>query len=147
MPHQPPIKLQRICIGLTVSFTAGLVLLSLPTKAIAQLNQSDITGINSMDPMGLNVLDTDSNLLDPGTLATAAELAAALDQAYAACLASQAAIADRPRRFARVPEGDVEVCTTAECDRFNALRQQAQDLLDQARAQSLAQPNPDRRRW
>jgi len=147
MTHQPPIKLQRICIGLTVSLTAGLMLLGTATEAIAQLNQSDITGVNSMDPMGLNVLDNNPNSLDPETLATAAELAAALDQAYAACLASQAAIADRPRRFARVPEEGVEICTTAECDRFNALRQQAQALLDQARSQLSPQPHPDRRRW
>jgi len=138
---------RRICTVLAISLTAGLVLLGTSTEAIAQLNQSDNTGTNAMDPIGLNVLDDNTNSLDAATLTAAAELADSLDEAYAACVASQAAIADRPRRFARVPESGAESCTTAECERFNTLRQQAQTLLEQARIQLGNQPNPDRRRW
>ncbi len=147
MLHQTLTQQRKIYTALAISLTAGLVLLGTSTEAIAQLNQSDITGTNAADPSGLNVLDDNVNSLDAATLAAAAELADTLDEAYAACVESQAAIGDRPRRFARVPESGAEICTTAECERFNTLRQQAQILLDQARTQVSNQPNSDRRRW
>lgn len=132
------------------------------TPALAQTsNQSDITGPNVSDITGPNVSDitgpnvsdntgtaVDGIFFDDETIAAAQLLAAELEEAYAACVASAEGAPNQPRRFAR-GTGSSEPCVSAECARLNQLMEEARlflGTLEPAQREQLGF-NPNLRLW
>lgn len=119
---------------------AALILTVLPSSAIAQLNQSDNTGTNTIDPIG-PVIESDRSPTVPPTAAIGQRLSDELKQAYDDCLASQTAAENLPRRFARgSADPSAPPCISTECVELERKTQEVREFLnglDRAQIQQL----------
>ncbi|MEB3830082.1 hypothetical protein [Phormidium sp. CCY1219] len=95
--------------------------------ARAVFPQSDVTGTNTWNDT-TPIFEIESQL-DPETLAQAREFSQALNDAYAACVASVEEVSTLPRRFTRQPREEEGVCISAECVEYNRLLEEAKTFL------------------
>jgi hypothetical protein len=113
---------------LVLMFTSLLTGLGYATPVKAQLNLSDLGGINIWNSVA-PTFGLDSTL-SADTINTAESLSQSLDDAYAACEQSIQSISNVPRRFARGTGPADGVCITSECQRLQNLQTEAQNFLE-----------------
>jgi len=106
--------------------TIGAVLWIVAARAVPP-QQSDSTGTNTWNNT-TPIFEIESQL-DPETLAQAREFSQALNDAYAACVASVEEVSTLPRRFTRQPREEEGVCISAECVEYNRLLEEAKTFL------------------
>lgn len=146
-------KNQRIRIGL---LGLGLFILGLGTPGLAQEvpsylaqnNQSDVGGTNVGDLTNPSVDGLGDPVLDEETINMARQFSDELERAYADCVASQEAIAQVPRRFARGPAPDV-ACVSVACEQLNQLMAEVRTFLSTLNSEQVEQlqRNPALRLW
>jgi hypothetical protein len=113
---------------LALIFTSLLTGLGYATPVKAQLNLSDLGGINIWNSVA-PTFGLDSTL-SADTINTAESLSDSLEDAYAACEDSLKLINNYPRRFARGTRPVDEVCITSECLELENLQREAQNFLE-----------------
>lgn len=136
----------RKCSSWAIAITIVMGAITVAPAIAIPPNQSDTSGTNIFDnstpyiPGGVGI--------DPKILETAKRFSKEIDDAYAACAASNAAVRG-PRRFARGPVNPKEVCLTAECARLNRLVEEAKIFLNGLDLDSAAliKLNPRYRIW
>lgn len=106
--------------------TVGAVLWIVTARAVPP-QQSDSTGTNTWNST-TPIFEIESQL-DPETLAQAREFSQALNDAYAACIASVEEASSLPRRFTRQRREAQTVCISPECVQYNRLLEETKTFL------------------